>query len=200
MNIAVLASGNGTNFEAIARSVEEGKLKNANIKILIGDRKDAFVYKRAKRYGVKTLFINSKSFKNRVLFDKEAVKILRKEKIELVVLAGFMRILSPHFVKAFKNRILNIHPALLPSFKGDSAIKEAHKHGVKITGVTVHLVDNEVDHGPIILQEALKVKERESLESLEKRIHRLEHKLYPEAIKLFIQGRLKVRGRKVTTI
>ena len=92
MNIAVLASGNGTNFEAIARSVEEGKLKNANIKILIGDRKDAFVYKRAKRYGVKTLFINSKSFKNRVLFDKEAVKILRKEKIELVVLAGFMRI------------------------------------------------------------------------------------------------------------
>ena len=200
MNIAVLASGNGTNFEAIVRSVEEGKLKNANIKILIGDRKDAFVYKRAKRYGVKTLFINSKSFKNRVLFDKEAVKILRKEKIELVVLAGFMRILSPHFVKAFKNRILNIHPALLPSFKGDSAIKEAHKYGVKITGVTVHLVDNEVDHGPIILQEALKVKERESLESLEKRIHRLEHKLYPEAIKLFIQGRLKVRGRKVTII
>ncbi len=200
MNIAVLASGNGTNFEAVVRSAEKGKLRNAKIKILISDKEKSFVQKRAKKHNIKSVFVDPKRFSSRTLFDKEVVRILRKEKIRLVVLAGFMRILSPYFVKAFKNRILNIHPALLPSFKGESAIKKAYKYGVKVTGVTVHFVDNDVDHGPIIFQEALKIKEGESLESLEKRIHRLEHKLYPEAIKLFIQGRLKVRGRKVAII
>jgi len=200
MNIAVLASGNGTNFEAVVRSAEKGKLRNAKIKILISDKEKSFVQKRAKKHNIKSVFVDPKRFSSRTLFDKEVVRILRKEKIRLVVLAGFMRILSPYFVKAFKNRILNIHPALLPSFKGESAIKKAYKYGVKVTGVTVHFVDNDVDHGPIIFQEALKIKEGESLESLEKRIHRLEHKLYPEAIKLFIQGCLKVRGRKVAII
>ncbi|OPX29644.1 MAG: phosphoribosylglycinamide formyltransferase [Candidatus Omnitrophica bacterium 4484_171] len=200
MNIAVLASGNGTNFEAVVRSAEKGKLRNAKIKILISDKEESFVQKRAKKHNIKSVFVDPKGFSSRTLFDKEVVRILRKEKIRLVVLAGFMRILSPYFVKAFKNRILNIHPALLPSFKGESAIKKAYKYGVKVTGVTVHFVDNDVDHGPIIFQEALKIKEGESPESLEKRIHRLEHKLYPEAIKLFIQGRLKVRGRKVAII
>jgi len=200
MNIAVLASGNGTNFEAIVSSVEKGKLKNATIKLLISDKKDAFVLKRAEKHKIKSLFIDPKIFESRILFDKEIVRIFRKEKIGLVVLAGFMRILSPYFVKAFKNKILNIHPALLPSFKGKSAIKEAYEYGVKVTGVTIHFVDNGVDHGPIIFQKALKIKEKESLDSLEIRIHRLEHRLYPEAIKLFIQRRLKVSGRKVTII
>ena len=200
MNIAVLASGNGTNFEAIVRSVEKGKLKNATIKFLISDKKDAFVLNRAEKHKIKSLFIDPKRFKSRILFDKEIVRILKKERIGLVVLAGFMRILSPYFVKAFKNKILNIHPALLPSFKGKSAIKEAYEYGVKVTGVTIHFVDNGVDHGPIIFQKALKIKEKESLDSLEIRIHRLEHRLYPEAIKLFIQRRLKVSGRKVTII
>jgi len=200
MNIAVLASGNGTNFEAIVRSAEKGKLRNARIKLLISDKEKSFVQKRAKKHKIKSVFVDPRIFSSRTLFDKEVVRILRKEKIGLVVLAGFMRILSPYFVKAFKNRILNIHPALLPSFKGESAIKEAYKYGVRVTGVTVHFVDNEVDHGPIILQKALNIRYGESLESLEKRIHIIEHKLYPEAIKLFIQGRLKVRGRRVTII
>ena len=200
MNIAVLASGNGTNFEAIVRSSRRGKLRGVKVKLLICDRKDAFVYERARKYKIKSLFINPKEFSSRVLFDKEVVRIIREDKVELVVLAGFMRILSPYFVRAFRGRILNIHPALLPSFKGASAIEDAHKYGVKITGVTVHFVDNDVDHGPIILQEALRIKEGESLESLEKRIHRLEHKLYPEAIKLFVHGRLKIKGRKVAVL
>jgi len=200
MNIAVLASGKGTNFEAIARSVKRGGLANIKIKLLISDKRNALVLKKARKYKIKEMFINPKGFRSRLLFDKEIVKILKRERVELVVLAGFMRILSPYFVKSFKNRIFNIHPALLPSFKGESAIKEAYEYGVKVTGVTVHFVDNDVDHGPIIFQEALKIKEGESLESLEKRIHRLEHKLYPETIKLFIRGCLRVHGRKVMVI
>ena len=123
---------------------------------------------------------------------------LKREKIGLVVLAGFMRIITPVFINAFKNKILNIHPALLPSFKGTHGIDSAFNYGVKVTGVTVHLVDEKTDHGPVILQQALDIRENESLEELEARIHKIEHKLFPKAVKLFVEQRLKVRGRKVS--
>jgi len=196
MNIAVLASGRGTNFEAIAKAVKKGFIR-AKLKLLITDKENAGVRERAKKFAVKDIFIDPKNFKTRKGFDREVVRILKKEKINLVVLAGFMRIITPYFVKAFKNRILNIHPAILPSFKGVGAIERAYNYGVKVTGVTVHLVDEGVDTGPIILQEALKIREKESLQSLEERIHKLEHRLYPLAVKLFLERRLKIKGRKV---
>jgi len=194
-NIAVLASGGGTNFEAIAGKIKKGYIK-AGLKLLITDKEDAFVRVRAKKFKVKDVFLNPKDFKTREDFDKEAVRILKQENIDLVVLAGFMRIITPCFVKAFKNRILNIHPAILPSFKGTHGIQEAYDYGVKVTGVTVHFVDEKMDHGPIVLQQALEIKEGETLEELEQRIHRIEHKLYPESIKLFLEGKVEVRGRK----
>jgi len=200
MNVAVLASGKGTNFEAIVRAVKKRRLKGVRIKLLISDKKDAFVRKRARKHKVKEMFIDPKRFKSRVLFDREVIRILKREKIGLIVLAGFMRILSPYFVRVFRNRILNIHPALLPSFKGECAIERAYKYGVKVTGVTVHFVDNDIDHGPIILQKAIDIREGEPLKFLERRIHRLEHRLYPEAIEMFIRARLKIRGRKVKFI
>lgn len=196
MNIAVLASGSGTNFEAICKAAEVGYIK-AKVQLLITDKEQSFVRQRAQQHKVKDLFINPKDFKTREDFDKEIVKILKQENIDLVVLAGFMRIITPFFVNAFRNKILNIHPALLPSFKGVEAIERAYTLGVKVTGVTVHFVDEETDHGPIILQEAVIIKEGESLEALEERIHKLEHKLYPKAIKLFLEQKLKVEKHKV---
>ena len=197
MKIAILASGNGSNFEAIVKAIKKGKIKNAKVVLLITDRRNAFVRIRAKRHKIEDVFVDPNKFKDRVSFDRKIVRILRQKKIDLVVLAGFMRILTPYFVKAFKNRILNIHPALLPSFKGTGAIERAYHYGVKVTGVTVHFVDEDVDHGPIILQAPLYISERDDLESLEKRIHRLEHRLYPLAIKLFIDGKLVIDKRRV---
>lgn len=200
INIAVLASGRGTNFEAIAKAVKTGKIKKAKIRLLITDKKDAFARIRAKKFKIEDIFINPKEFKTREDFEKKLIRILANEKIELVVLAGFMRILSSYFVKKFKNRALNIHPALLPVFKGTKAIESAYCYGVKVTGVTVHFIDEKVDHGPIVLQESLKIKDGESLAELEERVHSLEHKLYPEAIKLFAEGKLKLKGRRVKVL
>jgi len=199
MNIAVLASGNGSNFEAIAKSVKRGIIK-ANLKLLLTDKRNAFVRIRAKKFGIEDVVIDSNNFESRRDFDKEMVKILKKDKIDLVVLAGFMRVLSPYFVNRFKNRILNIHPAILPAFKGESSIKRAFDYGCKITGITVHFIDNQVDHGPIILQGAVKIEKGENLKTLEAKVHRLEHKLYPLAIRLFIDKKLKIRGRRVEII
>ena len=198
-NIAVLASGSGSNFEAIAKSISRGYIRG-KLKLLITDRENSYVRVRARKFKVKDVFLNPKDFNTREDFDKQIVRVLIDEKIDLVVLAGFMRIITSGFVKAFRSRILNIHPALLPSFKGAHGIKEAHDYGVKITGVTVHFVDEKMDHGPIILQEALNIKEKEALEKLEERIHRIEHKLYPKAIKLFLEGRLKVVERRVVIL
>ena len=196
MNIAVFCSGRGTNLQAIINAVKSKKIK-AGIKLVIADKSNALGLKRAEKAGIKAIFIDPKRFKSRESFDKEAIKHLKKEKVELVVLAGFMKILSPHFIRKYKNKILNVHPALLPSFKGSRAIKDAFDCGVKVTGVTVHFVSEEVGSGPIVLQEVVRVSNGESCASLERKIHKVEHRLYPLAIRLFCEGRLKVSGGKV---
>ncbi|MCK4464004.1 MAG: phosphoribosylglycinamide formyltransferase, partial [Candidatus Omnitrophica bacterium] len=129
--------------------------------------------------------------------DSEIIKELQKRDVGLIVLAGFMRLVSSHFVRTFKFRIMNVHPALLPLFKGTHAIKDAFEYGVKRTGVTVHFVDDELDHGPIILQETVNVEKNDTLESLEEKIHKVEHRLYPEAIRLFIEGKIEIEGRRI---
>ncbi|KPK98280.1 MAG: phosphoribosylglycinamide formyltransferase [Omnitrophica WOR_2 bacterium SM23_72] len=199
MNIAVFASGRGSNFSAIVRAVKKGKIK-ASLALLICDQPKAGVISRAKRAGVKVALVERRGFSSKEDFETRIIEILEENKIELVVLAGFMRILSAAFVARYKGRIINVHPALLPSFKGAHGIKEAFDFGVKVTGVTVHFVDEEMDHGPIILQKAVSIEEDDTLETLEKKIHKIEHVIYPEAIKLIVEGRLKLEGRKVRVL
>ncbi len=194
MKIAVLCSGNGTNLQAIIDGVKSGEIP-AEIALVVSDNKGAFALKRARDAGIETFVLDPKNFKSREDFDKEVLKALKKKDVKLVVLAGFMRLLSPYFIREYKNRILNIHPALLPSFKGTHGVRDAVEYGVKVSGVTVHFVDEKLDHGPIILQKAVEVKEDDTEETLWERIHEEEHKLYPEAIKLFAEGRLKIEGR-----
>lgn len=196
MNVAVFASGRGTNFSAILRAVKRGSIK-ANLSVLLCDRPAAPVIKKAERAGVKVILVKRADFASKKDFEDKIIQQLEENHIALIVLAGFMQMLSPEFVKHYKNRILNIHPALLPSFKGSHGVKDAFDYGVKISGVTVHFVDELMDHGPIILQVALKIEEDDTPESLEAKIHRLEHRIYPQAVRLFTEGRLKIKGRKV---
>ncbi len=196
-NIVVLASGSGTNFEAIVKAGRRGIFRGT-VKLLITDRREAGVRDRARRLGVREVFVDPAGFKDRRALDRAILAILQKEKIGLVVLAGYMRILSSELVRAFKNRILNIHPALLPAFKGMHAITDAYDYGAKFSGVTVHFVDDDVDHGPIIVQAPVAIAPRMTLAQLERKVHTQEHRLYPQAIKLFLEGRLKVSGRRVT--
>jgi phosphoribosylglycinamide formyltransferase-1 len=196
INIAILASGSGSNFETLVRANKRGLFK-ADIKLLITDKIDSYVRQRAKKLNIPELFINPKDFSSRETFDAYIVNVLKKEKINLVILAGYMRILSPLFVRAFKNKIINIHPALLPSFPGTHSIKRAYDNGCKVTGVTVHIVDEEVDHGPIILQKAIEIKNNMSLRQLESVIHKAEHTLFPQAIKLIIQGQMSLKGNRL---
>lgn len=196
MNIAVFASGRGTNFQAIINAVKKGLIK-ANLSLLICDKQNAFAIKRAKKSGIKFVLLKKEGYFNEIDFENKILQLLKENNIDLIVLAGFMRIVGPRLVKRYKNKILNIHPALLPSFKGKEGIKDAFEYGVKVTGVTVHFVDEKMDHGPIILQAAVEIAETDTLEILEAKIHKLEHKIYPEAIKLFVAGRLEVQGRKV---
>jgi len=195
MNIAVLCSGNGTNLQAIIDNVNKGYIP-AKIVFVLSDEKKAFALERAKKAGIKTVTLDKKDYKNREDFDREIVKHLKKRNVELVVLAGFMRLLSPYFIKEYRNRIINIHPALLPSFKGPHGIKDAIDHGVKVTGVTVHFVDEHLDNGPIILQKTVEIKEDDTEETLLERVHKEEHRIYPEAIKLFVEEKIKVEGRR----
>lgn len=195
-NIAVFASGRGSNFSAIIRAVKKGKIK-ANLSLLISDNPKAGAIARAKRAGVKMALVKREDFSSKSDFEKRIIQHLQDNKIELVILAGFMRVLGHDLIEAYNQRILNIHPAILPSFKGAQGIKDAFDYGVKVTGVTIHFVDAEMDHGPIVLQAQVLVEENDTLESLEKKIHKIEHKLYPQAIRLFLEGKLRVEGRKV---
>jgi len=195
-NIAVFCSGSGTNLQAIINAVEEKKL-NVNISLVVSDSPKAYALTRAKEAGVKSIVVELKNFESKSKFEQDIIKHLKKENVDLIVLAGFMKIIGPDLLRVYPNKILNIHPAMLPSFKGAHGIKDAFDYGAKTTGVTIHFVDDKMDHGPIILQEAVPIREDDSLESLEERIHKVEHQLYCQAIQLFSEGRLKIQGRKV---
>jgi phosphoribosylglycinamide formyltransferase-1 len=198
MNIAVFASGRGTNFGAIIRAVRRGRIK-ASLALLVCDNPKAGVLGRAKRAGVKVALVGRNDFSTKKDFEEKIIQHLEENNIDLIVLAGFMRILGPELVQRFKGRIINVHPALLPSFKGATSVQDAFDYGVKVTGVTVHFVDEEMDHGPIILQAPVRIEEVDTLETLEAKIHKIEHKVYTQAIQLFVEGKLRLEGRKVKT-
>ncbi|MCX5681371.1 MAG: phosphoribosylglycinamide formyltransferase [Candidatus Omnitrophica bacterium] len=181
---AVFASGNGSNLQAIIDALKEKKIA-AQLCLVVSDNQNAYALTRALKAGIITVVVDPKKFKTREAMDKAMIAELKSFQIDFVVLAGYMRILSPYFVKAFRHKILNIHPALLPAFKGAHAIKDAFAAGVAKTGVTVHFVDEKVDHGPIIAQEALAIRKSDTLATLEARIHKREHKLYPKVIDRF---------------
>lgn len=195
-NIAVLVSGRGSNLQAIIDSIGNGYLK-ARISVVISDVGDAYALVRAKKHGIDAVFVNPEDFASKELYEKEILMVLKKHDAELLLLAGYMRILGKTLLHSYKNRILNIHPALLPAFTGLHAQKQAYEHGVKVTGCTVHFVDETLDGGPIILQRCVEVKEDDTPETLADRILEQEHKIYPEAVKLFIENRLRIEGKKV---
>jgi len=196
MNIAVLCSGNGTNLQAIIDAVRSGSIK-ATIALVVSDNGDSYALERAKRAGITVTHLDPRGYTSREAYDAEIVKRLRAKDVGLVVLAGFMRLLSPSFVKEYPGRIFNIHPALLPSFKGTHGVRDALAYGVKVTGPTVHFVDEKLDHGPIVLQRAIEVRDGDTEETLTERMHKAEHEIYPQAIKLFVEGKLRIEGRRV---
>jgi len=194
--LGVLISGSGTNLQAIIDLTETGGL-DAEVACVISNKADAFGLERAMKHGIAAIHLDHRSFSGRSEYDAALVKSLEEQNVDLVILAGFMRIVTPVLLDAFPNRVMNIHPALLPSFPGLDAQKQALEYGVKLSGCTVHFVDAGTDTGPIILQAAVPVLEDDTEESLAERIHHEEHKLYPAAIQLFAEGRLKVDGRRV---
>jgi phosphoribosylglycinamide formyltransferase-1 len=196
VSIAVLISGSGTNLQSIIDAVE-GKRVDAKIEIVLSNKADAFGLERAKKHGVSTVVLDHKSYSSREAYDQAVVELLQNRGVELVVLAGFMRLLSPVFIKAFSNRIMNIHPALLPSFPGLQVQKKAVEYGVRFAGCTVHFVNQECDEGPIIIQAVVPVFAEDTEETLAARILKQEHRIYPQAIQLYAENRLHVVGRKV---
>jgi phosphoribosylglycinamide formyltransferase-1 len=196
LRIGVLASGRGTNLQAIIDAIQAGRL-DARLVVVISDKPDAPALGRAQRHGAKALFIDPHDVHEREAFDRALVTALTEHQVELVCLAGFMRILTPAFLAAFPGRVMNIHPALLPSFPGLHPQRRALEHGVKLSGATVHFVDEGVDSGPIILQAAVPVRDDDTEESLSERILAEEHKIYPRAIQLFAERRLRIEGRRV---
>jgi len=196
LKIGVLASGRGSNFQAIIDSIEIGYLK-AKISVLISDNPEAFALERAKRHNIESLVITPKDFPDKDSYYSHIAKELKLRDVGLVILAGFMRVVGRSLIQEFPNKIMNIHPAILPSFPGLHGQKQALQYGVKISGCTVHFVDNGIDTGPIIIQAAVPVYADDTEESLSERILKQEHKIFPLAIKLFAEGRLSVEGRKV---
>ncbi|KAG2479970.1 MAG: Phosphoribosylglycinamide formyltransferase [Nitrosopumilales archaeon] len=199
LNLAILISGRGSNMEAILKSIKRKKIR-INPAVVIANKPDAAGLKIAKRLGIKTEVVDSSDYKGkRVEYDKKIISVLNKygvtPKNGLVCLAGFMRIISPQFVRKYKNRMMNIHPALLPSFPGLNAQEQTIKFGAKFSGCTVHFADEGVDTGPIIIQAIIKVKDDDTKESLSKRILVKEHIIYPQAVKLFAENKIKISGR-----
>jgi phosphoribosylglycinamide formyltransferase-1 len=196
IKIGVLVSGSGTNLQSIIDNIEKGLL-DADIRVIISNNPDAYALKRAKRHNIPAVIIEHGNFKGREEFDREMIDVLRTYSVELVVMAGFMRVLSPLFLKAFPVRIMNIHPALLPSFPGLHGQQKAFRYGVKFSGCTVHFVDEGVDTGPIIIQAVVPVRDDDTEEILAARILKEEHRIYSQAIQLYAEGKLEVVGRRV---
>jgi phosphoribosylglycinamide formyltransferase-1 len=196
VSLGVLISGGGTNLQAIIDAIEARKL-DAKIETVLSNKADAYGLVRAKKHNLPTAVLDHKAFPSREAYDQAAVDLLRARGVELVALAGFMRLLSPVFVKAYSNRIMNIHPALLPSFPGLNVQKKAVEHGVRFSGCTVHFVNEECDEGPIIIQAVVPVFPDDTEALLAARILKQEHQIYPRAIQLYSEGRLRIEGRKV---
>jgi len=196
IRIAVLISGSGTNLQSLIDNIARGYIP-AEIKCVISDKKDAFGLERARKHGIDALFIDPKKYNSRQEHEDEIIRNLDACGINLIVLAGYMRLLTPHVISKFKNKIINIHPALLPSFPGTHGYKDAWDYGVKISGCTVHFVDEGCDTGPIILQAVNEILPGDTFETFQARGLKTEHRALPEAVKLFCEGRLAVEGRKV---
>ena len=193
--IGVISSGRGENLRHILEAVRSGYLP-VEVRLVLADQRGAGALKIARDYGVECLFIDPAGL-TREEYDQKLAQALDKAGVDLVVLTGYMRIFSPGFVRNYKNRILNIHPALLPSFRGVNAFRQALDYGVKWTGTTIHLVDEEVDHGPIVYQVPVPVEDGDTYESLKARVQMAEFEAYPKAIKVFIEGRPRVEGRRL---
>jgi phosphoribosylglycinamide formyltransferase-1 len=196
IDIAVLASGSGTNLEAIARAIDNGEVP-ARIALVLSDNPEAYALVRADRRGIPTRVIEPRDYPDRHAFDHAVLEALREACADLIVLAGYMKLVGQEIIDAFRGRIMNIHPALLPSFPGEHGVRDALEHGVKVSGVTVHFVDEGFDTGPIIVQLAVPVDEGDDEEALHNRIHQVEYEAYPQAIRLFAEGRLRIEGRRV---
>ena len=192
--IGILLSGRGSNFEAIARQIEEGKLR-AEIAVVVSNVEAAPGLRRARERGLDAFSANSKGL-SREAFDRQVIQVLEEKRVDLVCLAGFMRLLSPSFIQAFRNRILNIHPSLLPAFPGLDAQRQALEYGVKVSGCTVHFVDEGLDSGPIVLQAVVPVLDGDTEESLSARILEQEHQIYPKAIQYVLDGQIRIDGRR----
>ncbi len=197
MKIAVLVSGSGTNLQTLIDKLHQDETTGIEIAVVISDRQKAYALTRAKRASIPTHVVKTGDFENRVDFDAEISRLIEHYTAELVVLAGFMKLFQPPFVRKYKNRIINIHPTLLPAFPGAHPVADTLTYGVKFTGVTVHFVDEGVDTGTIIAQSVVPVMDTDDEESLHNRIQVEEHKLYPQVIKWYAEGKLKIKGRKV---
>jgi phosphoribosylglycinamide formyltransferase-1 len=191
--VGVLVSGSGSNLQAII----DANIAACKIALVISNKPQVYALKRANNHNIPSLAINNKDFDSREEFERRLIESLDDKGIELIVLAGFMRVLTPFFVRHYKNRIINIHPALLPSFPGINAAKQALEYGVKYTGCTVHFVDDGVDTGPIILQAAVEIKDSDTEDTLLEKIHAEEHRIFPEAVRLFCEGKITIEGRTV---
>lgn len=196
MRIAIFASGSGTNFQVIVDAVKAGTL-SVEIGCLVCDRSDAYVIQRAEREQVPSLLFSPRSFESKEAFEQEVVHELTERNIDFIVLAGYMRLIGPTLLQAYEGRIVNIHPSLLPAFPGKDGIGDALEYGVKVTGVTIHFVDEGMDTGPIIAQVSVPIMEGDTKESLAERIHKEEHIWYPQVIQWIADGKVKLDGRRV---
>lgn len=201
LNICVLASGGGSNLQAIIDNCENSNI-NGQVKLVVSNKKDAYALQRAEKYNIKNIYLNPKDFESIDIYNEEILKICKDLKIDLIVLAGYLKILSGNILKEYKNKIINIHPSLIPSFcgdgyYGDNVHKKVLEYGVKYTGATVHFVDEGTDTGPIILQEVVSVDDCDSLDSLKEKVLKVEHELLPKAVSLICEDRLIVEGRIV---
>jgi len=195
--LAVLLSGRGSNFIKIYENIKSGVIKNAEIVLVISNKQDAPGLAYARQAGLNAIYLNPRDYSDREEYDRAIVDLLKREKIDLVCLAGYMRIITKFFVESFPNRIINIHPSLLPAFPGLDAQKQALEYGVKYTGCTVHFVDEKVDHGAIILQEVVEVLDDDTVETLSARILQKEHIVYSKAIDLIVNDKIYIDGRTV---
>ena len=199
VKIAVLVSGRGSNLQAIIDNIENGYIKDAAVTLVISNKENAYALERAKKHGINSIFLDPGKY-DRPEYDRAILSALREYNIDLLLLAGYFRLLGSEIIAAYRNRILNIHPSLLPAFKGLHAQRQAFEYRVKVAGCTVHFVDEGLDSGPIILQKCVPVLAEDTGETLTDRILEQEHIIYPEAVRLFVEGKLKIQGRNVVIL